>query len=167
MLQAGGRTLALAAVLVLWAGAGWAQTRSALIEDARALRLERGERVVIRPAADGRLELVSAMLAAEAEALPPRPGAANASPEVAPGTVAIVLGGDGRGSTLKLDSGLSLAFDYRATATTAGREASAATCTVLPLLASYESWPGRAERAVLRGFAARETNEVVCTEPQG
>ncbi|MDP3173226.1 MAG: hypothetical protein Q8M88_02180, partial [Phenylobacterium sp.] len=113
-----------------------AMLNSRLGEDGRSLIVSRGEKVVFRLLEGGRLELVSTQPASEADALPPKPGGAAAA-DPAAGTVTAILGGDAKASILKLDSGLSRAFDYRVATT--GGQTSIKACTVLPLLASYDS----------------------------
>jgi hypothetical protein len=160
-------TLALAAALAPGGAARAAQ--SSVSADGRTLSLAAGERVVVRLGADGVLTLVSAVPATAAEAAPPTPGrppkAAPAAPE--PGAIALTLGAEPSQSILKIDSGLSLAFDYHAALRREGAAASEATsvCTVLPLLASWEHWPYAVRSITLSRFVTRKTNEVVCPEP--
>jgi hypothetical protein len=160
-----GGLLALAMFLAFPAAA--APTKSAVSADGRTLTLAPGERVVARLGADGRLTLVSAGSAPASAALPPKPGQGSLEPS-APGALVFLLGVEGGKSTLKIDSGLDQAVDYRANLR---REAGAAdeaarACTLLPLLASWEQWPYAVSRLTLSGFAAKPTNEVVCSGPE-
>ncbi|HEY3697538.1 hypothetical protein [Phenylobacterium sp.] len=156
----------LAAALAPAAPAPAAQ--SAVSVDGRSLSLHSGERVVVRLQAGGVLALVSAVPAAASEAEPPKPRSpAKDDAGPAPGTIALTLGVEGARTLLKIDSGLSQAFDYRATLRRDGAAAGEAVgvCTVLPLLASWEHWPYGVRSLTLSGFATRPTNEVVCPEP--
>jgi len=168
-------SLALAAIFVLalaLSGAVRAETRSALSADARAVTLFPGERVVLRLATDGGLTLVSAAAVDPAAALPPKPGPKpNDAPlqTADPDTLALTLATGDAQTMLRLDSGLSLAFDYRVVlqAERGGRTVAeaASACTVLPLLASFEIWPYAVASVTLSKFVTRTTNAVVCSDP--
>ena len=162
--------LACAALTALSLGfAAHAETRSGLSADGRALTLFPGERVVVRLGA-GALTVVSVAPADPAQALPPKPGPRSKDAPLpggaAPGTLALILGGDGAQAGLKLDSGLDQALDYRAVLRVEGGDRPGSVCTVLPLLASYEVWPYAVASVTLSGFATRATNEVVCDPPK-
>jgi len=156
------------AVLALAAAApAGAQTRSGLVEDGAAVAVFRGERVVVRPAPDGRLVLVVVRPVPPQSASPPKPGARlddDPTADTAPGTIALVLGGGPNDTTLKIESGLDLAFDYRAALFRApgARPQPAKVCTVLPLLPGYETWPYPVASVVVGQVRTRTTNEVVC-----
>lgn len=163
---------AIVAFALALSGAAQAETRSALSADARAVTLFPGERVVLRLARDGALTLVSAATVDPASALPPKPGP---KPDDAPlqtadpDTLALTLATRYGQTMLRLDSGLSLAFDYRVVlqAERGGRTVDEPTsaCTVLPLLASFEVWPYAVASVTLSRFATRTTNAVVCSDP--
>jgi hypothetical protein len=129
-----------------------------------------GERVTLRFGPDGRPELVSATPVSEAEAAPPKPGQGRFDDPPA-GTVVLVAGRDGERLRLKIESGQSRAFDYRVQLLTRTTIDSltlqpAKACTALPLLSSFEDWPGTAATGVkLYDVRFRDTNEVVCAEP--
>jgi hypothetical protein len=169
--SAGGRTARLGGLLALALSvaspACAAPAKSAVSADGRTLTLAPGERVVARLGAHGRLALVSAEPAPASAALPPRPGQGSLEPS-APGALAFLLGVQGGKSTLKIDSGLDQAVDYRATLRreAKGADEPARACTLLPLLASWEQWPYAVSRLTLSGFAAKPTNEVVCSGPE-
>jgi hypothetical protein len=160
---------AVLALALLAPAVATAQPKSAashLVGD-KAVLLAAGERVVLKLGAAGVLTLVSVTPADPAAAAPPRPHAGGPLVDADDGTIALLLGGDAKAAMLKIDSGIGEAFDYRAavlpSADAAGRGETIAVCTVLPLLASYENWPGRQVRfLLLSGFATRATNEVVC-----
>lgn len=158
----------LAAALALAATApALAQTRSGLVDDGHGVAVYRGERAVVRPAADGRLTLVAVRPVPAASALPPKPGVKvddDPTADAIPGTIAIVLGGGPGDAVLKIESGLDLAFDYQATLVRepGGKPEPAKVCTVLPLLPGYETWPYPVASVVLGRVRTRTTNEVVC-----
>jgi hypothetical protein len=131
----------------------------------KAVLVAAGERVVLKIAVDGRLTLVSAKPAPLAAAAPPKPRS-NAPLEDAPnGAVAVLLGADEKGALLKIDSGIDQAFDLHAEALSQPKAAGEplSVCTLLPLLAGYENWPGRRVPFILLSdFKTRATNEVVC-----
>jgi hypothetical protein len=152
------------------AGIAHAEARSSVSSDGCTVTLFPGERVVVRGVEGGKLALVSAQAGDPASALPPKPGPRGPDapmPQGAePGTVALTLGGHGGRTVLKLDSGLEQAFDYRAVLRVGNDERPGSTCTVLPLLASWEEWPYAVASVTLSGFATRPTNEVVCDPPK-
>jgi len=154
------------AVLVA-APAAAAPTKSAVSADGRMLTLAPGELVVVRLDAAGRLALGSATPAPASAALPPKPGQGSLEPS-APGALAFLLGVEGGKSTLKIDSGLDQAVDYRAALRRDGKAADepARVCTVLPLLAGWEQWSYAVSQLTLSGFAAKPTNAVVCSGPE-
>lgn len=163
-----GRLALALGLILLMAGGAAAQVRSGLSPDGRGLRLYPGERVVVRVGPGGVLDLVEARAAAPADAAPPRPGTrAPDAPliDTPAGTVALLLGVQGGQSFLKVESGLSLAFDYRASLRRGEVDEPTSVCTVLPLLAGYELWPYAIGSMTLSGFATRTTNEVVCPQP--
>ncbi|WP_374469091.1 hypothetical protein [Phenylobacterium sp.] len=145
------------------------------VTDAGAIQLVVGDRITVRLLEGGRPEQVSVARAPAGGALPPKPGSRVGDLEAAPaGTVVLTLERTADGEVfLKLLSGVSRAFDYRAVliheTAAAGQFAGEPTsvCTVLPLLASFEHWPGRPRTAgvLLTGFQFRDTNEVVCPDP--
>jgi hypothetical protein len=158
--------LALALLAPVAATAQPKAAASHLVGD-KAVLLAAGERVVVKLGPAGVLTLVSVRPADPAAAAPPRPHAGGPLVETADGTIALLLGGDAAAAMLKVDSGVSEAFDYRAavlpSADANGHGEPIGVCTVLPLLASYENWPGRrVPFLLLSGFATRATNEVVC-----
>jgi hypothetical protein len=166
------RVASLAVLLALAAPAAVAQTaaRSHVMADGGVM-VAMGERVVLRLAADGKATLVSAGPAALADAAPPKPGSGANPVQDADNAITLVLGEQGSGVLLKVQSGLSRAFDYDAdllVAKAGGWTAEpTSVCTVLPLLAGYESWPGRhADAIVVRNFRLRETNAVTCPQPK-
>lgn len=158
---------AAALALALLAPAAGAAPAASHLVGPRAVLVAEGERVVLKPQADGRLALISVTPADPAAAAPPKPRSGAPLEDADDGTIAVLLGADAAGARLKIDSGLQQAFDYRAAAV-ADAQASGggeplAVCTVLPLLASYEAWPGRRVPFVLlSGVRTRATDEVVC-----
>jgi hypothetical protein len=175
----GWRALGAVAVTLALATPAAAQTaaghQSHLLNDT-SLLLVAGERVTVKLSPDGHLAFVSAVRAAPAGALPPKPGrrlapgAGDPLAQVSEGAISLLMGAQGDATVLKIDNGTSKAFDYRAVLlndiapTSAGQPA--VVCTVLPLLPGYESWPGRHAKAMLLShFAPRDTNEVVCPQP--
>jgi hypothetical protein len=145
------------------------------LADETTLRLSPGERVTVRLGPGGRLTLVSVVSEDAAHALPPKPGvpkppgAGNPLVETPDGTVSFLTGAMGDGAILKVENGTSKAFDYQAvllmgTDAAPVREPTGV-CTVLPLLASWETWPRRRVNAILLShFTPRDTNQVVCQE---
>lgn len=138
-----------------------------------AVQIVVGERATVRLPAGGPPELLSVEPAPPGSAAPPKPGR-GAFEDAPTGTVVISLERLSNGDVLmKLVSGLSKAFDYRARllhAAEPGRWTAEPTsvCTVLPLLQNYEHWPRRPDTAgvLLSDFALRDTNEVVCPAPE-
>ena len=159
--------VAFAAALA-WSPAAAAAAKSGLVEGGTGLRIERGERVAFKLTGGRRLEVVSSGAAKDADALPPKPGPGGPDRAAAePGTIVAILGGSSGASVLKLDSGISQAFDYKAASLDAqGRETPLRTCTVLPLLPNFEAWTARADVVVIRGLAVRASNEVTCVGPE-
>ena len=165
----------LVAVVLALAPAAAQAGASHLLNDT-SLLLAPGERVTVRPAAGGRLTLVSAVPEDPAHALPPRPGpkgpgAGNPLIETADGTVSFLIGPMGDGAILKVENGTSKAFDYQAVLLLAGAGEGApvreptGVCTVLPLLPSWETWPRRRVTGILLShFVSRDTNQVVFQE---
>jgi hypothetical protein len=147
------------------------------LTDETTLRLSPGERVTVRLGPAGRLTLVSVVPEDAAHALPPKPGvpkppgAGNPLVETPDGTVSFLTGAMADGAILKVENGTSKAFDYQAvllmgTDAAPVREPTGV-CTVLPLLASWETWPRRRVNAILLSrFTPRDTNQVVCQEPR-
>lgn len=145
-----------------------AEVRSQVTADG-ALRLWAGERVTVRFSPDGKLELVSAFAAPEADVLPPKPGQGRFD-ETPEGVVVFLVGRDRGRLWLKTESGVAKAFDLRAQALSGPsakpemRPLSA--CTVLPLLTDYQDWPGDGAAGLqLYEVRFRDTNAVVCTNP--
>ncbi|HEY8616936.1 hypothetical protein [Phenylobacterium sp.] len=147
------------AVVLCGAGAAAAEPRSRIAADG-AVELYAGERVTLRFTAAGPPQLVKAEAAPLTAANPPKPGQ-GAFPDPPAGAVVLAAGREGGQLRLKIESGLSQAFDYRARLLGAAGEVAPA-CTALPLLASYEQWTTPAEGVRLSDFRFRDTNEVVC-----
>ena len=150
------------------AGDAWAETRSWLSPDGRSLTLYPGERLVLRLGPGAVINVISAQRVDPAAALPPKPGSRTADAPLTmadPDTVTLLLGGDAAQTVLRFESGLSLAFDYRATLRRGDADQPTSVCTVLPLLAGFEIWPYAVASVTLGGFATRSTNEVTCSTP--
>lgn len=130
-----------------------------------------GERLTLRFGADGKPEVVSNEAAPAGDAQPPKPGKGGFA-DPPQGAVVFVAGRVGDRLMLKIESGISKSMDYRAELLSRASADSVMSqpvkaCTVLPLLASYEDWPAQAATGlVLYGFTFRDTNDVVCPEPQ-
>lgn len=137
-----------------------------------AIQVVMGDRVTVRLPPDGRPELVSVDVAPSEFAAPPKPGAGRFD-DTAPGTIVVTLQPfNGTDVMMKVQSGVSKTFDYRAVLIheqVGGRIVGEPTsvCSVLPLLSGYEHWPNRPNTAgiVLRGFTFRDSNDVVCPDP--
>lgn len=132
------------------------------------LVLAAGERVTVKLGDDNRLTLVSISAADPVQALPPRPRAPHPADDLSPdeGALTLLMGPVADATVLKIDSGVSRAFDYRAQLLTSAADKAGpavAVCTVLPLLPSFEQWEHRHGGALLLNhFRLRATNEVVC-----
>jgi len=166
--------LACLASLALAAVASAQAAPTSHVEGGDVLVLVAGERVTLRLADTGKLQIDSVIPAQVFEAAPPSAGGRKLGPKdpliTAPsGAVALVLGQVGDAAWLKIENGTSLAFDYEAWAPKAGGGLEPTNvCTVLPLLAGYEQWPGRRlPRLVLNRFTPRATNSVDCPQPTG
>ncbi len=162
------RRLATALALAAFAGPSWSQPpalRSQVTPDGAVL-VAMGEQVTVRLPVDGPPVLVSAEVAPAGAAAPPRPGQ-GAFEDAPEGSVVITLQRSGDAEVMmKVLSGVSKAFDYRARLLPEGDPVGV--CTVLPLLQNYERWQnqGPASGILLTGFEFRDTNEVVCPQPQ-
>ena len=139
---------------------------SRVVNDGRGVLVLRGQRVVVRVAADGTLTLVSsASIDVASLSVPAIQNGAKPTPEVAqalkvtaePGTVVLSLGGtQATGSLLKLENGLDrhVAYHAQIVRVTAGKAAAAPTsvCSVLPHIVSWEHWPEPVAALVAAGF---------------
>ncbi|MET0271848.1 MAG: hypothetical protein ABW360_02550 [Phenylobacterium sp.] len=130
-----------------------------------------GDRMTVRFPAEGPPQLVAAGRAAPGDAAPPKPGAGKFA-DTPPGAVVLVLERLGNGDVLlKLESGVSKAFDYRAVLIHERgggfTPEPTSVCTVLPLLLNYEHWQNRPQVAgvLLSDFQFRDTSEVACVKP--
>jgi hypothetical protein len=169
----------LAAALAVAAGSAQAQPSapppapSARVWNDGVVEIRLGHRVTVRiPEDGGNPEIVSVAPAQASEAAPPKPGQGTFADPPA-GLVAFVATRDGGQVRLKIESGVSRAFDYGARL--AGDvppdqvfEFPVKACTVLPLLSAFEAWPQPAIAATavrLHDFRFRDMNEVVCADP--
>jgi len=152
-----GRAAALAAAILV--------ATPAAAEDG-VIRVGLGQKVTVAITPDGRPGATTVEAVSEAEAAPPRPGQGRFAdpPE---GTLVLILGREGDRLHLKLESGVSRAFDYRGELITGGRRTPARVCTALPLMANYEQWPAGAEAVEISQLRFRATNEVTCSPPEG
>jgi hypothetical protein len=130
-----------------------------------------GDRMTVRFPAEGPPQVVSAGRAAPGDAAPPKPGAGKFA-NAPSGAVVLVLERLGDGDVLlKLESGLSKAFDYRAVLIHeldgGFTPEPTSVCTVLPLLLNHEHWPNRPQVVgiLLSDFRFRDTSEVYCVQP--
>lgn len=149
------------------APAGAPVLASKLVNDGRGVLVLRGQRAVVRVAADGSLTLVSVTSIDPASlAVPAIVSGTKPTPEVAaalkvtaePGTMVLALGGtQATGSLLKLENGLDRHIGYRAqiVRVTNGKASAAPTsvCSVLPHIVSWEHWPEPVVALVAAGFA--------------
>lgn len=165
--------LASAVALALAAAASAEPAPTSHLEGDNVLVLAAGERVTLRLAETGKLQIDSVAPAQVYDAAPPSAGGRKLGPNdpliTAPsGTITLVLSQVGDAAWLKIENGTSLAFDYQAWMPKADGLEPTSVCTVLPLLAGYEQWPGRRlPRLVLNRFTPRATNSVDCPQPTG
>jgi hypothetical protein len=160
--------------IAAWAGAAAAEPLSRIQADG-SLMLAVEERVTVRLGDDGGLTWVSAEPAPDGAAAPPKPRATGAGPRdgnplvsTPPGTVSFVASQVGDNVLLKVENGGSQAFDYQAWLPRGAGLEPSNVCTVLPLLAGYEQWPGRRMPwIVFNRFAPHATNGVSCPQPSG
>ncbi len=136
-----------------------------------SLNLAIGERVVLRPSADGAFELVEARFLGIDAALPPAAGSQTRFEDVfkaEPGTIALSLGArQDVGSFLKIENGLDRAFAYTGFIARyqGGRRrepARTSVCTVPAGKLGYEHWNEPVIQAVLANFSTRDDAAPVC-----
>lgn len=84
--------------------------------------------------------------------------------ERAADTIRFSFSGMGGMLMLHVENGYSQAFNYRARMTLGSRSARTSTCTVLPRIAAFESWPHRIDRLELSQPRLSDTPEMACRE---